>query len=48
MLPLRKVYSQGLNLDPEDKIGVPVRGWAVCHILKRVNYAELCLQNPTQ
>lgn len=46
MLPLRKVYSRVLV--PEDKIGVPARGWALRHILKRVNHAEFCLQNPTQ
>lgn len=45
MLPLRKVYSR--LLVPEDKIGVPARGWAVRHILKRVNHAEFWLQNPT-
>lgn len=46
MLPLRKVYSRGLV--PEDEIGVPARGWAVCHILKRVNHAEFCLRDSTQ
>lgn len=46
MLPLRKVYSQVLV--PEDEIGVPARGWTDCHILRRVNHLQNCLQNPTQ
>lgn len=45
MLPLRKVYSQ-VSV-PEDEIGVPVRGRAICRILRRVNHLRYCLPNPT-
>lgn len=46
MLPVRKAYSQFMV--PEGEIGVPARGWPICHILGRVNHLEYCLQNPTQ